>query len=541
MNLAQQVYLVAMTPLTTTKNTRVFGAPVVVWAALLISLAYGAMFALAMKSPESEELAAYVYTVPMLATFGVFWYRHLSVLFRLANPNATLLVPQQRTAVALASVACLLALGAFVTALNISGIFMPVLLLLAAWFVCEDSVHARKSAIMTTSVVLGLVIVIVLWSAVNHPNVGLLMISEYLVASVAFLTSVFGLIGLMRVFPIIAAGIWALLIVLWFTHRRLLVISFDGTTTWLQLMADDTLIYVISSVLLVALTVYGLIGFRGDRAIERHRYTRRALDPNEYFAANGGLTWIWQLPGYRMALDRALSAPAAPARLLPFVFGPTGHWALLVWFGVGLFASLLATIVLGVGVERGYEFSRDIAYITLFMGASVAVAQQTAIVRTAKEQALLSLTPHWLPPGALNQAVNRHILQHAFATLMIACLGTWLLMLAFPKPTEPIRWTTIPWWHTYALFVFTSLLMLVATLKDYSRAHLLPQGGKQMLVNFFVIFPPTLVHILALRVPSVGYPLMLVTVFALGVWAAIRYRQLCKGLALLPAGRKVEL
>ncbi len=533
MNLAQQVYLVAMTPLTTIKNTRVCGAPVVVWAALLISLAYGAMFALAMKFPGSEELAAYLYTVPMLATFGVFWYRHLSVLFRLANPNTTSLVPQQRTAVALASVACLLALGAFVTVLNISGIFMPVLLLLAAWFVCEDSVHARNSAIMTMSVVLGLVIVMVLWSAVNRLDVGLLMISEYVVASVGFLTSVFGLIGLMRVFPILAAGIWALLIVLWFTHQRLLVISFDGTTTWLQLMADDTLLYVMSSVLLIALTVYGLIGFRGDRAIERHRYTRRALDPNEYFAAH--------LPGYRMALDRALSAPASPTRLLPFVFGPTGHWALLVWIGVGLFTSLAATIILVLGVEHGFEFSRDMANFTVFMGASVAVAQQNAIVRSAKEQALLSLTPHWLPPGALNHALNRHIVWYAFATLMIACLGTWLLTQAFPKPNEPIRWTTMPWWHTYALFVFTSLLMLIAILKDYSRAHLLPQVGKQMLINASLIFPPTLLHLLALRVPSVGYPLMLVTIFALGIWAAIRYRRLGRGRALLPAGRRVEL
>ncbi|MBL0121912.1 MAG: hypothetical protein IPP88_04015 [Betaproteobacteria bacterium] len=147
---------------------------------------------------------------------------------------------------------------------------------------------------------------------------------------------------------------------------------------------------------LLGLTVMILAGQRGDRAIA---YFKRNADMRAATAAlsEPGTKLNWPRSSRQSGIntfffDRAVTGIGTPRRLMPFCFGPGLHWA--GFANVCLFGGAISLVLpLFAVLGKSSSMAAFLPYMP-FAVLLALLAIPSIILRTRREQSLLSLTPN---------------------------------------------------------------------------------------------------------------------------------------------------
>ena len=133
--------------------------------------------------------------------------------------------------------------------------------------------------------------------------------------------------------------------------------------------------------------------------------------------------WAW-LPGYVGLLHRAAAAPFSLTRLLPFAFPRDFHWRMVHVVGLAVAACFMLAMWI-TAADDGYKFANLSSQFTaVFLLYTVIYISRfrLSVHQYHREHKLLSLTPNWPQPHAVNRAVALHILKF-FLSILVAAIA----------------------------------------------------------------------------------------------------------------------
>lgn len=299
--------------------------------------------------------------------------------------------------------------------------------------------------------------------------------AEVLIAACAVTGGMLGLAGLVRLLPVVSAIFW----VVWLSSMSFSEQLFGMTFThFLQLiygMSSQFLTHAGIALLLVALTLFGLLGFKGDM---RFKQRQRAWRAQAFFGAHWdslrgpGSQWS-KFTGYGPLLNltlRQIAGAEKRQRLLGFCLGPGGYWTGVLWISAMWSAMFLVFPYFMPRLGKAELAEALISMLPVVYGSFQAQLARS-IVRTRNEQQMLTLTPGWPGDQLVKSAVKSIAFRYTFSCAVSCSVGVLVAAKAYSLPFTAYS-------QTLFAVLLSSILMFGHALRDYSRLNSAEITGK---------------------------------------------------------------
>ncbi len=311
---------------------------------------------------------------------------------------------------------------------------------------------------------------------------------EILIAVCAVSGGMLGLAGLVRLFPVVGTLFWVAWLSSIFLSEQLFGMTFTQLLYLIYGMSSQFLTHVGIALMLIILTLFGLLGFKGDL---RFRHRQRTWQAQAFFGTHWdylrgtGLQWN-KFTGYGPLLNltlRQIAGAEKCQRLLGFCLGPGGHWAGVLWISA-MWSAMFVLFPHFIPEPDKAEFAA-----MLISGLPVAFASLQAqlgrsIFRTRNEQEMLALSPGWPRDQLINSAVKSIVFRYTLSCLLSCSVGVLVAASVYKMPFATYS-------QALLAILLSSILMFGHALRDYSRLNSAEISGK--LAMFAIAMGPYLV------------------------------------------------
>jgi len=387
-------------------------------AVIILALIAGMMIGMIViwKLDWRSRATGLVLVLPTAAAVLFQWYRVVANIAAICSNTNLLQVPHLRRHVVLAF--CSLWIG--YALLLISFFANPYIFCVAAWLLLA-AITQPSDRILRYSL-----LIIVLWIAFALTQVSFRFYNfgdnaGVLIMMFAVASGLLGLVGVTRVFPLLAVILWTVWLSTMSFSDYLFGMNFTQFLRLIYSLSSQFTTHVVVAIALGALTLYGLVG-------KKHRQPAIGLASfRERLNAIGGkkARALQVSVGYQTALRKVLE-PAHRTRdtisLVPFSFPPRAHWTdaletSAVCFGLILVIPLMTMLFLkNLPPADLFNSSQTILAIFIF---GIAGKVRLAEDETRRDRQLLSLSPGWPSEAALKSSIARAAFHRTLA--VIAC------------------------------------------------------------------------------------------------------------------------
>ncbi len=417
-----------------------------------------------------------------------WWYAFISSLARLCSPINRQLIPDLSVHVAYAVCLMWLLLSILLASFFVNAYAFTV----ATWAVAAGMVQPSRRIRHAAFILAGA------WIAysftTNAQFFGRAATGfdfhqlETLIAMHAVTGGLLGLVGLLRLFPYLGTVLWAMWLSAMFFSQSIFSMSFTALLDYIYGLSSQFGTHVLVACLLLGMTMFGLLGVRGERLIrsrKRDAVMREFLGDNPL--SNAKVQWACNVAlGYQCILRRAFAnTPQSrnKEKLLEYCFGPQLHWIAILW--VSLAAAiflLLLPLLSGVGTEAEAVAS-FLPFLPIYFWYQASVFDR-AVLQTQRERHLVALTA---------KCPDDHIFKRWFVSFAwrytILCLAGYLAAIAVAIWVYAL----LPkhYLQSVLALMLGGVLLMCSALRNYSTAPKLGFLRKSGLVS--VGFLPYLV------------------------------------------------
>lgn len=359
---------------------------------------------------------------------------------------------------------------------------------------------------------------------------------EILIALCAVTGGMLGLAGLVRLLPVVST----IFLVAWVSSMSFSAQLFGMTFTELLYliygMSSQFLTHVGIALLLVALTLFGLLGFKGDMRFKQRQRAWRAqavFGTHWDYLRGPGSQWS-KFSGYGPLLNltlRQIAGAQKRQRLLGFCLGPGGHWTGMLWISV-MWCTMFVLFPTFMPSRNNGELVA--ALIAMFPVAFASFQAQLgrSIFRTRNEQQMLLLSPGWPSDQLIKSGVKSIVFRYTLSCLLSCGIGVLVAGWAYDLPFSAYS-------QSLSAILLSSILMFGHALRDYSQLNSAQISGK------FAMFAIAMGPYLVLQITKIKRgPIELVALVAgvcCYVYLVWRFIQFAKATRVLPAAMFAKL